>query len=268
MLHCRNISYHAGERALLSAVDLDVRPGEILSILGPNGAGKSTLLKLLSGELTPSAGAVSLDHRPLKSIGPGVLASRRAVVPQSSHLSFAFTVLEVVMLGISVPGFQKGDSAPAKQAALNSLEHVGLSEFAQRFYPNLSGGEKQRVQIARALCQLAYAARSTDDTQYLLLDEATANLDIAHQNLICRLLQSQARNGRASVLVAHDLNLAAELSNRVALMKAGRVVALGPVQDIYRDGLLSEVYDCPLRVEVNGNGKPMVHAERGLQATG
>lgn len=264
MLQCHDINYVVGDRALLSSISLDVRPGEILSILGPNGAGKSTLLRVLSGELSPTSGRVTLDQTPLSSIGPGILASRRAVVPQNSQLTFAFTALEVVLLGISVPGFNRGHIGADTRLALDCLDNVGLLDFANRFYPSLSGGEKQRVQIARAICQLSFAALSTSKSQCLLLDEATANLDIAHQNLVCRLLKSHADAGRAIVLIAHDLNLAAELSTRVALMKDGKIAAMGNVGEVFRGALLEHVYECRLKVDRNPSGVPTVHIDRGL----
>lgn len=262
MLTCHEIGYDVDHCTLLKSINLDVRPGEILTILGPNGAGKSTLLKILSGELQPTTGDVKLDGVHLSTITAGALASRRAVVPQSSSLTFSFTVLEVVLLGISVPGFRSKERKHEVDCALSILEQVGLYDLAERFYPNLSGGEKQRVQIARALCQLAYAARDVQEPQFLLLDEATANLDIAHQNLICQILRSQADLGRAVVLVAHDLDLAAALSDRIALMKDATMSACGFVEDIFQDRLLSDIYDCKLKVEKASDGRPSVRIIR------
>ena len=259
MLHCQNITYEVSGRTLLESINLDIKPGEVLTILGPNGAGKSTLLKILSGELNPTRGTVQLESIDLKSISAGLLASRRAVVPQSSHLSFAFTVLEVVMLGISIPGFKRSDRKEEEDFALRILDTLGLRDFSHCFYPTLSGGEKQRVQIARALCQLTYSSNTASQSQFILLDEATANLDIAHQNLVCQILVSQAERGLGVVLVAHDLNLAATHSDRVALMKDGKVSALGTVSDVFQSALLSQTYDYPLHVEQGPLGIPTVY---------
>lgn len=153
MLEARGLSYAINGRTLVDGVDMAIAPGRVTVLIGPNGAGKSILLRLIAGELKPTGGEVLLDHRNIRSLSAADLGRRRAVVPQSSVLTFAFTVLEVAMLGVTVPGFGTATEA-THSAALRALESVGMSAAKDQNYMHLSGGERQRVHIARALCQL------------------------------------------------------------------------------------------------------------------
>jgi iron complex transport system ATP-binding protein len=245
MLEARDITYTVGGHTLLSGVSMVVRPGRITVLIGPNGAGKSTLLRLFSGELRSVAGAVLLDGRPLASFSAADLARRRAVVPQSSVLTFPFTVLEVAMLGVSVPGFDVPDAA-ARRAALDVLDALDMSALTDRLYVHLSGGERQRVHVARALCQLAMPARHAGETRCFLLDEPTASLDLAHQTQVLHALRRQADLGHAVLVVLHDLNLAAALADDMVLLAKTRVTASGPVGEVLKDDLLTAAYGCPV----------------------
>ncbi len=249
MLEACEAGYTVRGKSLVARANITLRPGKLVVLVGPNGAGKSTLLRLLSGELAPTTGAVRLDDRDLQGFEVGELAGRRAVVPQSTALSFPFSVLEVVMLGVTVPGFDV--SRPrAVRAARDAIETVGLRGFEERFYTQLSGGERQRVHIARALCQLGMAQAPAGATSYLLLDEPTANLDFGHQAIVLGEARRQARLGRAVLAVLHDLNLAAAYADEIVLMSAGRVAAVGRAVSVLRDDLLSEVYGCVVRTNV------------------
>src|SRR5262245_43997808 len=180
MLETRGVWVEAGGHALLENVDVTVAPGRITVLIGPNGAGKTTLLRVLSGEIGPTRGEARLDGEALGAFSAAELARRRAVVPQASAVSFPFTVREVVMLGVTVPGFPMSDAAVHHRVDA-ALDAVDLMPFADRFYQTLSGGERQRVHIARAMCQLAAAAHRQAETRCLLLDEPTASLDLGHQ---------------------------------------------------------------------------------------
>ncbi len=264
MLEAVAATYRAGAATLVEAVDLSVRPGEVVALVGPNGAGKSTLLRLLSGELRPSAGAVRLDGRDLRALAAWELARRRAVVPQHATLSFPFTVSEVVALGATVPGFAARDGETSK-AVLAALERFGLKGFERRLYTQLSGGERQRVHVARALFQLASAPRSKDETAALLLDEPTSNLDIAHQGVVLAEARREAAGGRAVVAVLHDLNLAAAYADTMLVLSRGRVAACGPPTKILRGELLSEVYGCDVEtIRVPGHDRPLILARGAL----
>jgi iron complex transport system ATP-binding protein len=202
---------------------------------------------VLSGEVAPTRGQSLLDGRALRTLSAAEIAGRRAVVPQASTLAFAFTVLEVVMLGITVPGFRIPASA-TRAAAKAALEAVDMIPLADRIYATLSGGERQRVHIARALCQLAAAPQRASETRYLLLDEPTASLDLAHQVRILRTIRRQAELGLAILVVLHDLNLASSAADRIVLLARGRVAAMGSPVEVLQDHVLSAAYDCRISV--------------------
>ena len=246
MLEARSVSVVRSGRRLLDDVSVEIPPGRVTAIVGANGSGKSTLMKVLAGELKPTDGAVFLDGRNLKSFSAADLARRRAMVPQSTTLSFPFIVIEVIRLGASVPGF---DSMPARarNIADQALLAVDLADFCRRPYYELSGGEKQRVHIARALCQLAAAHRRPEDTAILLLDEPTASLDLSHQALVLDQARQQAVAGRAVAVVIHDLNLAAAWADHLIVLCRGRVLARGTPVEIFDDALLSAAFGCPIK---------------------
>lgn len=258
MLEACNVSYEIRGKHLLCDASLALKPGSVVGLIGPNGAGKSTMLRLFTGELTPTSGEMLIDGRRMSTLAAGELSRRRAVVAQSTPLSFPFTVLEVVLLGVTVPGFEI--SRPSAQAAaLDALRTVGLARFEDRLYTELSGGERQRVHIARALCQLATAKRPHGETAALLLDEPTSSLDLAHQGMVLGEARRQSRMGRAVLAILHDLNLAAIYADVVVLLSRGRIVAMGTAMEVMRDDLLSEVYGCELRTNVTpANGAPFV----------
>ena len=251
MLEARDVTVLANGNTLLRQATIAARPGRILVMIGPNGAGKSTLLRVLSGELLPSRGQALLDGRDLATYPSAELARRRAVVPQSSMLAFPFTVLEVVMLGVTVPGFAASTST-ATEAAMQALDSVALSALENRLYVHLSGGERQRVHIARALCQLSQPTFRAGESRCLLLDEPTSNLDLAHQSLVLDAVRRQAERGCAVLAVMHDLNLAAALADDMVLLVRGQVAAAGPAHEVLQDDLLSAAYGC----EVFANRTP------------
>jgi iron complex transport system ATP-binding protein len=258
MLEARHVTVTAGGSFLLKGVGIAARPGRIMVLIGPNGAGKSTLLRVLSGELMPTHGGGLLDGRPLAAFSASELARRRAVVPQASVLAFPFTVLEVAMLGVTVPGLAP-TTADARAAGLEALAAVGLSALADRLYVHLSGGERQRTHIARALCQIAAPAARADQTRCLLLDEPTSNLDLAHQSLVLEAVRRQAERGIAVLAVMHDLNLAAALADELVLLAGGEVKAAGPPRLVLRDGLLTAAYGCPVTTNrTPAGGRPFV----------
>lgn len=258
MLQARALGYAVDGHALLADIDLIVQPGSIAVLIGPNGAGKSTLLRILSGELKPTSGDVLLDSQPLHALSASELARRRAVVPQASVLAFPFTALEVVMLGVTVPGFET-DRTQARSAAMYTLEAVGMQELADRHYLHLSGGERQRVHLARALSQLAHGSAAASGTCYFLLDEPTSSLDLAHQSMVLATLHTRAQRGAAVVAVFHDLNLAAAVADEMVLLKGGRIMKCGAPADVLKDDILSDAYGC--RVSTNrtpAGGQPFV----------
>jgi iron complex transport system ATP-binding protein len=243
MLEVRGLSYTINGLRLLDSIDMAIVPGRITVLIGPNGAGKSILLRLIAGELKPTSGEVLLDDRNIKGFSAAELGRRRAVVPQSSVLTFAFTVLEVAMLGVTVPGFGAATET-TRGAALRALESVGMPAPPDQNYMHLSGGERQRVHIARALCQLDAAPVQTGTTRCFLLDEPTSSLDLAHQSRVLHAVRRQAQQGRAVLVILHDLNLASALADDLALLSRGAIVAAGTAEGVLRDATLTAAYGC------------------------
>lgn len=227
-----------GGRPVLEDVTFDVRPGEVLAVVGPNGAGKSTLLAVLSGERSPDSGSVTLDGRALAEFSPLDLARRRGMLTQENSLSFPFRVREVLEMGRSpwarTPQLADDERALADAAALADVEHL-----LDRRFTELSGGERARVSLARVLAQ---------ETPLVLLDEPTAALDLRHQEEVLVIARSLAGAGRSVVVVLHDLSLAGAVADRVALLAAGRLVALGSPREVLTASALSEVYGVEVEV--------------------
>jgi iron complex transport system ATP-binding protein len=244
----------AGEAALRE-VTLEVRLGEIVAVLGANGAGKSTLLRVLAGSLAPSAGRALLFGAPIRSVPRRELARTVAFVTQSEEVRFAFSVRDVVRMGRAP--HQEGWMRPSAEdervveQALVELDLVGL---ADRPVDELSGGEKKRVTIARAFAQ---------SSRVLLLDEPTAFLDIRHQVTLLEGLADVVRSDhKASVLVTHDLQLAAAYATRAVVMTKGRILADGAVDDVLTTARLAETFDWPIDAGRMGAEGPRVFAPR------
>jgi iron complex transport system ATP-binding protein len=237
-IRAENVSVTLDHRPVLTDITLDVLPGEVLALVGPNGAGKSTLLSVLSGERHPDAGSITLDDRPLASYSPLELARRRSVLTQENTLSFPFRVREVLEMGRS-PWARTPQLADDDRALARAAERADVAGLLHRRFTELSGGERARVSLARVLAQ---------DTGIVLLDEPTAALDLRHQEDVLRVARELAADGRAVVVVLHDLSLAGAVADRVGLLDAGRLVALGPPAKVLTASGLSKVYG--VKVEV------------------
>ena len=227
MLALDSVTVRAGAATLLDALSLHVAPGEVLAVVGPNGAGKTTALRVMAGETVPASGQATLDGRPLAATPPDRLARRRAVLPQESALAFGFTALDVVLLGRTPHRTTRRDDLAA---AGRAMAEAGVDHLADRRYPTLSGGERQRVHLARVLAQLDAGESAGDGAaagRYLLLDEPTSALDLGHQHAVLKTARRQAAAGTGVLAVLHDLNLAAQYADRIAVLAAGRLVAVG-----------------------------------------
>ncbi|MFD0911854.1 heme ABC transporter ATP-binding protein [Ruegeria arenilitoris] len=241
MMKAENVSVRIGRKQILREVDFLAEPGQVTAIIGPNGSGKSTLLRALSGEI-PNVGRVTLNGHDIAALHPWELAAMRGVLPQSSAVAFPFTALEVVRLGLP-GGLADGDDALPSRA----LAHVDLAGFEPRSYQNLSGGEQQRVQLARVLTQVWSSVRR-DRPRWLLLDEPVASLDIAHQFTVLRIAREFADQGGGVVVVMHDLNLTALFADKVCVLSNGEVWRTGAVSDVMTDEVMRQVYGIDLPV--------------------
>jgi len=234
------LRYPRAARAAVDGVSLDAPRGAITAIVGPNGSGKSTLVRALLGRLTPERGTIVIDGTPLGALSRLDAARRIALVPQREEPAFPLVVRDFIALGRYAHGGVWSGETPGDRAAIGAAAaRAGVDAFLARRTPELSGGEWQRVRIARALAQGGDA---------LVLDEPTAFLDIAHEMAVFELLDALAREGRAVLLVSHQLNLVARFATRIALLRAGALAAFGAPDDVMRGDLLERVYEWPLVV--------------------
>lgn len=257
MIAAEAATVRAGGRVLLAACSLALAPGEVLAVVGPNGAGKSTLLRLLAGDLRPAEGRVTVEGRPLAAWSPLALARRRAVVGQKVALSVPMAAEAVVALG-RLPWHGTPQAAQDGGAVARALAAVGLAGRARQPYATMSGGEQQRVQIARALAQTDGAGAPAA----LLLDEPTASLDVAQVAALLRLLRDLAAQGSAVLVVLHDLNEAACVADRVALLAGGRLIVLDRPAEALRPERLAAVYGLPFRRLPEGGVLPVLGVAR------
>ena len=244
MLTAAHVSYRVPARTLVDRVDLTVAAGECVALLGPNGAGKSTLLKLLCGQIRPAEGEIRFDGKALPDWPPFELARRRAVLPQSSAVPFDFTSTEIVLLGRS----PHGDASSCHDMALAAMTQTECAHLAERTVTTLSGGELQRVQLARVLVQLGGESAGP---RCLMLDEPISNLDPSHQHGALRVARDLAAQGMAVLIVLHDLNLAAQYTDRLVLMKDGRIVADGKPESVLTEERIAEVFNVRARIVPN-----------------
>jgi len=273
------VRVRAGDRALLDDLTLTFAPGELTAVVGPNGAGKTTLLRCLDGELAPSNGRVELAGRALGDWPRMELARARAVLPQQSTLDFPFSALDVALLG-RIPHFGGGGggggagNAADRAIAMRALALCDCAGLEERAYPSLSGGEKQRVQTARALAQLFNAGDGGGDvgggdgdgdddgdddgdgggdgknpgTRFLLLDEPVSALDLRHQYQLLGLLKSLSRDGLGVVCTLHNLNLVAQFADRAIIIDRGMLVADGAPLEVFTEETIGHVFDLEVRI--------------------
>ncbi|MGA0541987.1 heme ABC transporter ATP-binding protein [Neotabrizicola sp. VNH66] len=240
MLSVRDLSVSLSGRQILSGISLEVAPGTLTAIVGPSGSGKSTLLRAVTGEAA-YAGSARLNGQEVRTAGPERLAALRAVLPQETHVAFAFTAAEVVALGAHA------GPAPTPRRIEELLALVGLSGMGHRLVQSLSGGERQRVHLARVLLQ-AGAPVGQDGPRWLFLDEPVSSLDIAHQIAVMRIARAHADRGGAVVAVMHDLNLSAMFADRIAVLSQGRFVTSGPPGEVLTGAMIERVYGCRIPV--------------------
>jgi iron complex transport system ATP-binding protein len=278
LLQAADVSFGYRDDLVVRNASLEVFGDGFVGIIGPNGSGKTTLLRLLAGTRIPRTGRVTLDGVPLESQSRAEVARRLAVVPQETHLAFEYSVLEVVLMGRYPHLGAFAVEGPADLAvARHALESTGTLDLQDRAFSTLSGGEKQRVIIAAALAQLTrldssvvgqpsvvvQPSRAADPaarrgvvvqpfraaSAILLLDEPTAALDLKYQLSVAALLRGLHRERRLAVVVStHDLNFAASLCTSLVMLKHGRVIASGPVDEVLTPDRIRELYEVDAEV--------------------
>ncbi len=246
MLEARDITVKYGPRLAVSEVSLKLEPHRVTTIIGPNGAGKSTMLRTLNGGLQPASGEILLNGQVLSSYSRRAIAKRIAVVAQEADLRFPVTVFEFVLGGRYAWASTTGwgwETSYDIEVAREVLRETQLEQLSSRLMNELSGGERQRAVLARALAT---------EAGVLLLDEPTANLDLAHQAMILALVKHRCDSrGTSALVVTHDINLAAQFSNHVVLMKDGKSVAFGQPDEVLTPDLLKEVFAVRVLVDAH-----------------
>lgn len=249
LLAINNLDLRLAGRQILNDISLSLAQDELVALLGPNGAGKSTLIRALAGEVPVPERAVRFGGSAMNQWPLAALARHRAVMPQKVDLQFPMTVEEVVALG------RPRENAKQRQHIIRALlSRLDIIHLQTRLVPTLSGGEQQRVQLARVLAQVW----DRPDPRLLLLDECTSALDPAHQQQVFQQLRQLARERFGLLVAVHDLNLAAQYADRVVLMKAGRIFAEGSPASVLTEQNLREVYGLHSRVELLPEGYPLV----------
>jgi iron complex transport system ATP-binding protein len=240
-------------RAIVKSVSLEVYPGEVLALVGPNGAGKSSILSLLAGDSEATTGRAMLGDKDVTKYRPDEAARLRAVLLQANQVSFPFSVEEVVEMG-RAPWARTPQIAEDDDAIEEALRLADVGHLSERVFTQLSGGERARVSLARVLAQR---------TPLVLLDEPTAALDLKHQESVMETLRGLAKQGRAVVVVIHDLSVAAGYADRVAMVVEGKLEAIGSPSEVIVAERVSRVYGVEVDIEQVGNPpRPVVLPRR------
>jgi iron complex transport system ATP-binding protein len=252
MLNVQNITINYGAAEVVKDVSFALETGKTIAVLGANGAGKTTLLKSLNGSLPVSKGEIVLDGKSLKTYSRREIARAIAVIAQENETKFPVTVLEFVLAGRFAHGTAFGwETESDWRIARNALEMCDLKDYENRLMNELSGGERQRIVLARALAT---------EAKILLLDEPTANLDLAHQAMMFRLVRTRCASRAASaIVITHDLNLASEFADEILLMKNGRIAAKGKPEEVLTAENLRKAFGVEVLLDENpASGKRRV----------
>lgn len=244
MINVREISVAFDSSSVLEDVSFELNDGRIIALLGPNGAGKTTLVRAVNGTVTISSGEIVIEGKSLSAMSRREIAQQIAVVGQENETRFPVTALEFVLAGRFVHGGAFGwETDSDVTAAKSAMQDCDLAEYESRLMNRLSGGERQRVVLARALATGA---------KILLLDEPTANLDLAHQAMMFRLVRERCdRDGASAIVITHDLNLAATFADEIILLKDGKIYANGKPREVLTKENVRNVYQVSVLLDEN-----------------
>lgn len=252
MIDLRSVSFRYRQDWVLQDISFRIERGEFIGVIGPNGSGKSTLLKTLCRLLSPQKGEVLLDLTSLREMNQRDIAKRMAVVPQEAYSLFPFRVIEIILMGRSpYLGHLMFERAKDLEIAKKAMDWTETLSISERFIDELSGGERKRVFIARALAQ---------EPEVILLDEPTANLDIHHQvDFLDLILNLNREKGLTILMASHDLNIASEYCDRLILLREGKIYKMGPPREVITRENIEEVYGCEVWVDENPiSGMPRI----------
>jgi iron complex transport system ATP-binding protein len=255
MLKLEQVSYCIGQKSLVHDVSFEASAGEFVVIMGMNGAGKSTLLKLISSALKPTNGNVLFHNKSIHEYAATVLALQRAVLSQQYHLAFAETAYQVAMMG-RYPHFNHVPTAKDKTIVQDCLQALGVQQLQHRNYLSLSGGEAQKIQMARVLAQIT--DEQNQQPKMLLLDEPVSHLDIKHQHQLLLTAKEQCSKQVLVIAVLHDVNLALKYASRILLMKEGNMVHELQHKQNLTPATLKEVFEVEAQILFNKNEEPFV----------
>lgn len=244
MIKVQNISINYGVRAIVEDVSFSLEAGKIIALLGSNGAGKTTILKSLNGSLPIASGEILLAGKSLNKFSRREIAREISVIAQETETKFPVSVLEFVLSGRFAHGGAFGwETESDLQIAVDCLSSCDLKNYESRRMNQLSGGERQRVVLARALAT---------EAKILLLDEPTANLDLAHQAMMFRLVRERCENNSSSaIVITHDLNLAAEFADEILLLKNGKILAKGEPEKVLTEENINEIFGVKVLLDQN-----------------
>lgn len=247
-----HIHFTVGNRQILSDVGLTLSPGKFVAVLGPNGAGKSTLLKIMTGELKQQTGAVKVGEKDIDKFSTKELALVRAVLPQHSAMNFPFRAFEVVLTGRTA---YRKERAEDLRIVEEVMKETGSWHLKDSFYNTMSGGEQQRVQLARVLAQI----HSTEDTpRFLFVDEPSSSLDIAYQHQILGTIRSRCEKQVGVMAILHDLNLAAQYADEILFLCGGKSIAHGKAWDVLDKQTIESTFNCPVHIWRDKQGCPCI----------
>ncbi|BBO91303.1 ABC transporter ATP-binding protein [Desulfosarcina ovata] len=258
MLCIEGLCFHYNKTAILENIGIDLHRGQMLSIVGPNGTGKTTLLKCIAGIATPRSGKILIDGVDMSRMSRMDHAKRIGYVPQSSPGKFPITVFDAVLMGRR-PYMTWRPSEKDLEAVANVLKSLNLENIALRDFDQLSGGQKQKVLLARAVAQ---------ETDYLLMDEPTSNLDLKHQMEVLEMVSGMVKkSGVAAMLAMHDLNLAARFSDRIVMLNKGRIFCSGRPRQVMTAQNIRSIYGVEATINET-NGHPHILPIRPVSALG
>lgn len=251
ILELDSVSYSINQKKLINNISVKINAGDIVSIVGPNGSGKSTLVKLISTEILPTSGNIIFNGTNNNDWSSKDLALKRSVLAQSSHLSFSFSVLDIIKMGL-YPSDMSGNIYDGN--LIDRLLGVfDLKGYSNRIYTTLSGGEQQRVQLARVIAQIS--SEDNFEDKLLILDEPTSYLDIKHQLSLFEFLKKMNRKGLTIIVVLHDLNHANILADKIMILKDSNLINYGIVNEVLNENCLKEAFDIEFALYKDSNSK-------------